>query len=209
VTHHWRPFLDLSPNFVVRRAHIALEPPAGVGLTFHDGVLVATAAAPVPAVWAEMAAARARTLPGVYAFSFSGAPDVATPQQAIERTILSFGNNVELTPGQGPALDKLVAALKELDQAAVRAGQHARVTVTGHTDHLGTEAHNQPLSLQRAEEVIGLLTDRGVPRVLLVPRGAGWTEPVVESPPGKEEPRNRRVTFRVTLEEAAAATRTP
>lgn len=214
VTHHWRPFLDLSSNFVLLRARIALEPPAGVALTFSDGVLVASATTPVPPAWVEMARARARALPGVYAFTFSGAPadtppDLAALQRQIEQTPLLFGNDLELASGQGPALDKLVAALREMSQEAARAGKRARITVTGHTDHFGTEAHNQRLSLQRAEEIIGRVADRGVPRALFVPRGVGWTEPAVDSPPGKEEPRNRRVTFRVTLEEAAPVTRTP
>jgi outer membrane protein OmpA-like peptidoglycan-associated protein len=76
---------------------------------------------------------------------------------------------------------------------AARAGAGARIEVTGHTDRSGTPAGNQRLSLRRAQVVAAELVRRGVARGDITIRGAGETEPAVQTADGVREPQNRRV----------------
>lgn len=62
------------------------------------------------------------------------------------------------------------------------------LTVSGHTDHTGSKAHNQKLSEQRAQFVADILVTYGVPKSQLIVDGYGETVPVSDK---LEE--NRRV----------------
>lgn len=53
------------------------------------------------------------------------------------------------------------------------------VTVTGHTDRLGTDAYNQALSQARADTVRGLLVETGLERAKVRAVGMGKRQPVV------------------------------
>jgi len=54
------------------------------------------------------------------------------------------------------------------------------VLVTGHTDRLGTEAHNQPLSERRANTVRDYLVSKGVPKDKIETVGVASKQPVVQ-----------------------------
>jgi OOP family OmpA-OmpF porin len=70
-------------------------------------------------------------------------------------------------------LDKLSADL--------RGTSYDVISVTGHTDRLGTSAYNQGLSTRRAEMVKSYLTDSaGIPAGKISARGAGETQPVTK-----------------------------
>jgi OOP family OmpA-OmpF porin len=66
VRSRWDPYIALSPDLILRRAHAKLDPPSTIGLAFGDGVLVATGSAPVE--WLDMARLEAPTIPGVDGF---------------------------------------------------------------------------------------------------------------------------------------------
>lgn len=53
------------------------------------------------------------------------------------------------------------------------------ITVTGHTDRLGTDAYNQTLSQARADTVRGLLVEDGLDRAKVRAVGMGKRQPVV------------------------------
>jgi outer membrane protein OmpA-like peptidoglycan-associated protein len=71
------------------------------------------------------------------------------------------------------------------------------VQVIGHTDTVGSDAVNDPLSRQRAEVVRNALLARGVAADSVVAIGRGKREPVVATADGVAEPRNRRVEIQV------------
>jgi OmpA-OmpF porin, OOP family len=71
------------------------------------------------------------------------------------------------------------------------------VVVVGHTDKVGSDAYNDPLSRQRAEVVRQALLSRGLPAEKVVAVGRGKREPVVPTAEGVIEPRNRRVEILV------------
>ena len=78
----------------------------------------------------------------------------------------------------------LVAAGKAaLDDAAakIKANPEIKtVTVTGHTDRIGSDAYNQKLSERRAKQVADYLAGQGVDAGIISAVGKGESEPVVE-----------------------------
>lgn len=73
----------------------------------------------------------------------------------------------------------------------------AQVTVIGHTDRVGTPEANDALSFKRAAAVRDLLTRIGIPNEAIEVVGRGEREPLVPTPDGKAEERNRRVEIRL------------
>ena len=71
------------------------------------------------------------------------------------------------------------------------------VVVIGHTDKVGTDAVNDPLSRQRAEVVRTALLARGIAADKIVTIGRGKREPIVATAEGVAEARNRRVEIQV------------
>lgn len=80
---------------------------------------------------------------------------------------------------------------------AIRARKSVDIIVSGHTDAAGTSDYNKNLSLRRARAVAYFLVDGGVDRrnILLTYHGKG--NPLIPTPDGMAEPRNRRVEITV------------
>ena len=71
------------------------------------------------------------------------------------------------------------------------------VVVIGHTDKVGSDAVNDPLSRQRAEVVRTALLARGVAADKIRTIGRGKREPIVATAEGVAAARNRRVEIQV------------
>ena len=71
------------------------------------------------------------------------------------------------------------------------------VLVVGHTDKVGNDAVNDPLSRQRADVVRRALIARGIAADNIVVAGRGKREPVVPTADFVAEPLNRRVEIQV------------
>jgi outer membrane protein OmpA-like peptidoglycan-associated protein len=65
--------------------------------------------------------------------------------------------------------------------------------VAGHTDNVGSDAINTPLSRQRAEAVVAWLTAKGIDRSRLVAAGFGPKKPLAENDSEDGRAKNRRV----------------
>ena len=94
------------------------------------------------------------------------------------------------------ASDALNAASMATMPTILRAVQERRSTdiiVTGHTDRTGSTADNYALGLRRAERVAGVLRGQGVGTGSLSVTSHGEVDPLVKTPPGGAEQRNRRV----------------
>jgi outer membrane protein OmpA-like peptidoglycan-associated protein len=68
-----------------------------------------------------------------------------------------------------------------------------RLEVQGHTDGVGSEHYNLPLSKARARAVVAWLTDHGVAAERLDARGYGKTRPVASNDTDEGRAKNRRV----------------
>ena len=71
------------------------------------------------------------------------------------------------------------------------------ILVIGHTDAVGAGQYNDKLSLQRAERVRDELIRLGMPEDSIGVEGRGKREPLVNTPDGVAEQRNRRVEIEV------------
>jgi OOP family OmpA-OmpF porin len=103
-----------------------------------------------------------------------------------QRFVLYFvENSDELVPASRVSFEDAFAAIARYPVADI--------VVVGHTDRSGNDAVNDALALRRAESVRAALVRRGVPADSVVAIGRGKREPLVPTPDGVPEPRNRRV----------------
>jgi outer membrane protein OmpA-like peptidoglycan-associated protein len=67
------------------------------------------------------------------------------------------------------------------------------MVIAGHTDNVGSDTINTPLSRQRAEAVVAWLTGKGVDRSRLIATGLGSRKPVADNNAEEGRAKNRRV----------------
>jgi OOP family OmpA-OmpF porin len=91
--------------------------------------------------------------------------------------------------------DLTADAKRIVDQAASNAqsGHITQMTVTGHTDTVGSDAYNMRLSRRRAESVASELEQDGVPSSEIEIVAKGKRDLLVPTADGVREPQNRRV----------------
>jgi len=113
------------------------------------------------------------------AVAVAPAPAPVVVERVIERLVLATDAVFEFDrAGLG---DIGAAGRARLDVLAERAkGLQGieRIVLVGHTDRLGSDEHNQPLSLQRATAVRDHLVARGMDAALFTVEGRGSAEPV-------------------------------
>jgi len=80
---------------------------------------------------------------------------------------------------------------------AVKTRQSTDIIVSGHTDSVGSDDYNRTLSLRRAKAVANVLVAKGIARGTIELTYHGKGNPLVKTPDGVAEPRNRRVEITV------------
>lgn len=101
------------------------------------------------------------------------------------RTLQFELDRAELLPGSEATLAPAVDYLREFPEVSV--------TIAGHTCWLGTEAHNQLLSEQRAQAVADFITSQGIEADRLVVEAYGERQPIATNQTDEGRQRNRRV----------------
>ena len=86
-------------------------------------------------------------------------------------------------------LDNIAAVLAECSESAVE--------ISGHTDSTGSQAINQPLSLNRAKAVVDYLISKGVDANRLASEGFGAEKPIADNSTKEGRATNRRIEFTV------------
>jgi iron complex outermembrane receptor protein len=114
-------------------------------------------------------------------------PPAVAPAPSVPNSYLVFFdfNKSDLTP----------QAVTIVDQAARNAGpaKVTQLTVTGHTDTVGSDAYNMRLSRRRAESVAAQLEKDGIPAGEIAIVAKGKRDLLVPTADGVKEPQNRRV----------------
>ncbi len=115
---------------------------------------------------------------------------------------ISFDTNrADIKPNFRPILDKFAATLAE--------NPYTTVTIIGHTDNTGSDAINDPLSVNRAARTRDYLTSRGVSPNRFSIDGRGSHEPLVANNSEANRAQNRRVEIFVAEQQATAQTPQP
>lgn len=101
----------------------------------------------------------------------------------------------EVTSSFRPVLDSFATSLTN--------NPGTQVTIIGHTDSSGSDAVNNPLSLNRAASTRDYLVSRGISSSRINIDGRGSREPVVANDTAANRARNRRVEIFVAEPQAA------
>ena len=127
---------------------------------------------------------------------------VAVSQTTDNRLKLDIPSDVSFDTGRS-AIKSNFAPI--LTQFATSLNQNAVTTVTiiGHTDSTGSDAINNPLSVDRADAARDYLVSRGVARTRIVTDGRGSREPVADNNTTQGRDKNRRVEIYVAEQVAA------
>ncbi|WP_374601849.1 OmpA family protein [Niveibacterium sp.] len=100
----------------------------------------------------------------------------------------------DIKPNMRPVLDRFATTLNE--------NRATHIRIIGHTDNTGSDAVNDPLSLNRAASTRDYLADRGVASNRISIDGRGERNPIASNDTAEGRARNRRVEIFVA--EAAA-----
>ncbi|MGE8410120.1 MAG: OmpA family protein [Pseudomonas sp.] len=100
-------------------------------------------------------------------------------------------DSAKLTPTDKSRLNTIATRLKQ-------EAPSARLSVTGHTDSVGSDTYNQKLSERRAHSVTDYLVESGVPRSSFVSvRGAGESQPEADNRTAEGRAQNRRTEIKI------------
>ncbi len=115
---------------------------------------------------------------------------IAAQPKLPETFILYFETGgAVLTPDSAKQLPEVAAAAK--------ARPVPDISVVGHTDRVGTDAINVPISIERANTVRDLLVKEGIDPAIIEVTSHGEENPLVPTEDEVAEPRNRRVEVTV------------
>jgi OOP family OmpA-OmpF porin len=124
-------------------------------------------------------------------------PPPPAPVKHAMQEKLTFGSDelfdfdkATLKQGAIAALDDLVTKLKSVTVLN-------SVTITGHTDGIGSVAYNEKLSERRADTVRKYLVDHGVPADKIRISGKGKSQPIADNKTQEGRAKNRRVEVEV------------
>ncbi len=114
-----------------------------------------------------------------------------TVEELDDRIIIRFpfgSTEKEYDPAVDEYLDKLAERVKETGES---------VSLTGHTDNVGSAEANQQLAMERARAIKQILVRKGVPSDQATTISKGETQPVASNETEEGQYENRRVEVRL------------
>ena len=118
--------------------------------------------------------------------------NVEVSRTADNQLKLNIPNDISFDTGSSTIKPELRAVLDPFANG-LRDDPAARVTIVGHTDNTGSDAVNNPLSVERATSVRDYLTTRGISTSRIETYGRGEREPVADNSSEAGRAKNRRV----------------
>uniref|UniRef100_UPI00293D8B4D OmpA family protein n=1 Tax=Janthinobacterium sp. TaxID=1871054 RepID=UPI00293D8B4D len=163
----------------------------GGGRTAGGAVLGAAAGAVVGNIWSNKMENQKRTMEQA-----TRGTGVQISQTGDNRLKLEIPSDISFDTGRAdiksnfrPILDRFAGTLNE--------NPATTVSIVGHTDSTGSDAINEPLSVERAGHTRDYLAQRGVAPGRVVVQGRGASEPVASNDDAAGRARNRRVEIYV------------
>ncbi|MDW8337217.1 MAG: OmpA family protein [Tepidimonas sp.] len=117
---------------------------------------------------------------------------VAVTQTADNRLKLEIPSDISFDVGRADIKPNFRSVLDTFADGLKR-NPAARVTIIGHTDNTGSDAINNPLSINRAAAVRDYLVSRGVGIERIAIDGRGAREPIASNATPEGRAKNRRV----------------
>jgi outer membrane protein OmpA-like peptidoglycan-associated protein len=117
---------------------------------------------------------------------------VAVTQTADNRLKLDIPSDISFEIGRADINPNFRAVLDSF-AASLASNPTTSITIVGHTDSSGSDAINQPLSLNRAAAVRDYLSNRSVASSRINVEGRGSREPLVTNNTSANKAKNRRV----------------
>lgn len=112
---------------------------------------------------------------------------VVEDETIVVRDLLFAFDSAALDPADKAKLDTIASRLR--NEAPT-----AKLTITGHTDSVGSDSYNQRLSEKRAHSVTDYLVSTGIPKGSIAGvSGAGESQPVADNGTADGRALNRRV----------------
>jgi outer membrane protein OmpA-like peptidoglycan-associated protein len=105
---------------------------------------------------------------------------------------LNVPNDISFNTGSAAIKPELRAVLDPF-ASSLQGDPNARISIIGHTDSTGSDAVNNPLSIERAQSVRDYLSARGVSSGRIDTFGRGDREPIADNNTESGRARNRRV----------------
>ena len=127
---------------------------------------------------------------------------VAVSQTADNRLKLDIPSDVSFDTGRSAIKSNFAPILTQF-ATSLNQNPVTTVTIIGHTDTTGSDAVNNPLSIDRADAARDYLVSRGVARNRIVTDGRGSREPVADNNTVQGRDKNRRVEIYVAEQVAA------
>lgn len=160
----------------------------GSGGATRSGALIGAAVGGIGTyIWSQKMEEQKRAME--QATAGTGVDVVQTADNQLKLEIpsdISFDvGRADIKPNFRPVLDRFAQTLNANPTTSVR--------IIGHTDSTGSDAVNDPLSVNRAASARNYLTDRGVASSRIVIDGRGSHEPLADNGSEAGRAKNRRV----------------
>ncbi len=121
---------------------------------------------------------------------------VAVSQTADNRLKLDIPSDVSFASGRADISSSFAPILNQF-ATSLNQNQVTTVSIIGHTDSTGSDAINNPLSVDRANAARDYLVSRGIARNRIMTEGRGSREPVADNSNPQTRAKNRRVEIYV------------
>ena len=121
---------------------------------------------------------------------------VGVSQTADNRLKLDIPSDISFDVGRSAIKSNLAGVLNQF-ATTLNSNPGTQITIIGHTDSTGSDAVNNPLSLDRANSARDYLIARGVAVTRFTTQGRGSSEPVADNGSSDGRAKNRRVEIYV------------
>jgi len=118
---------------------------------------------------------------------------IAAVKEDARGVVITLSGSILFVSGKYALLETAQTKLDQVATAIMAQSSEKRMVVEGHTDSQGSDAVNEPLSLNRANAVRAYLIGRGVASERISAVGMGSTKPLANNNTAENRANNRRV----------------
>ena len=118
---------------------------------------------------------------------------IAAVREEARGLVITLSGSVLFASGKYALLETAKVKLDQVAEALKAQNADKKMVVEGHTDSMGSEAVNQPLSVNRANSVRDYLVTRGVDANKISAVGLSSNRPLLDNRTAENRANNRRV----------------